>query len=77
MTLNPRVGMYLSLAAALLLFAAGASAELTDMFDPNTAKKIVAAATFLGGLVSAANAVLHAIPSAPGKNAEFPLGPKS
>ena len=77
MTLNPRVGMYLSLAAALLLFAAGASTQLTDLFNPVVARKIVAGATFLGGLVSAANAVLHAIPSEPGKNAEFPLGPKS
>ena len=77
MILDPRIGMYLSLAAALLLFMAGASSQLTDLFDPVTAKQGVAAATFFGGMISAVNAVLHAIPSKPGAFDEFPLGPKT
>ena len=76
MTIDPRIGMWFSIATAVLLFIAGASTTLTDIFDPVTAKKIVAAATFFGGIMSAISAVLHAIPSQPGAVKEFPLGPK-
>ena len=75
MTLDPRIGMYLSIATAILLIIAGASSTLTDLFDPTTAKKLVAGATFFGGIMSAVSAVLHAIPSQPGATQQFPLGP--
>lgn len=75
MTLDPRYGMYLAIATAILLFVAGASSTLTDLFDPSTAKKIVAGATFFGGIMSAISAVLHAIPSQAGASQQFPLGP--
>lgn len=77
MTIDPRIGMWLSVITAVLMFLAGASTSLTDLFDPAIAKKIVAAGTFFGGLISSVNAVLHAIPSKPGALNEFPLGPKS
>lgn len=77
MTVDPRYGMWLSIATAILLFLAGASSTLTDLFDPSTAKKVVAAATLLGGVMSAISAVLHAIPSQPGAAQQFLLGPKS
>ena len=78
MTLDPRVGMWISIIAAILMFTAGASAELTNIFSAAAAAKIVAASTFLGGIISAINAILHAIPSQSGPQgaAQFPLGPK-
>ena len=76
MTVDPRWGLYLSIATAVLLFAAGALSSLTDLFGADVAKKIVAGATFFGGIMSSVNAVLHAIPSKPGAANEFPLGPK-
>ena len=76
MTMDPRIGMWLSAICAVLIFVAGSTAALTDLFDPITAKKIVAASAFAGGIVSAVNAVLHAIPSVAGAKTEFPLGPK-
>ena len=76
MTIDPRWGMWLSIATAVLLFTAGAGTSLTDLFDPSVAKKIVAGSTFFGGIMSAVSAVLHAIPSKSGANSEFPLGPK-
>jgi hypothetical protein len=56
----------------------GAGAELTTLFK-DYAQTIVAAASFFGGIISAINAVLHAIPSQTGPTgaAQFPLGPKT
>jgi hypothetical protein len=76
MTIDPRVGLWISVVAAVLMFTAGASSTLTDLFDVHTAKVIVAGSTFFGGIISAVNAVLHAIPSKAGATEEFPLGPK-
>jgi hypothetical protein len=78
MTIDPRVGMWISIIAAVLMFLAGAGAELTTMFSTAVANEIVAVAVFLGGLISAVNAVLHMIPSsnAPGDASKFALGPK-
>lgn len=76
MTIDPRIGMWVSIISAILMFLTGASASLTDLFDPVIAKKIVAGATFFGGLIASVNAVLHAIPSLPGATKEFLLGPK-
>ena len=77
MTLNPRVGMWISIVAALLMFTAGAGAELTTIFSTAVANEIVAICVFFGGAISAANAVLHMIPSgsSPQALAQFPLGP--
>jgi len=81
MTIDPRVGMWISIIAALLSFAAGAGAEFTTMFDAHTANLIIAWATFLGGTISAVNAVLHAIPAQALPDAatanKFALGPSA
>jgi hypothetical protein len=71
--------MWISIVAAVLMFLAGAGAELTTMFSTAVANEIVAAAVFLGGLISAINAVLHMIPAQSGATgaAQFPLGPST
>jgi hypothetical protein len=78
MTLNPKWGIYLSLISAFLIFTAGASTQLTDLFSPEIAHKIVSACIYFGGAIAAINGVLHMIPSQTGAAAaaQFPLGPK-
>lgn len=73
MEIDPKVGMYLSIALAALAFLAGAGTQLTTLFGDATANHILAIMTILLGVGNAVNAVLHAIPSKP--NANFPLGP--
>ena len=79
MTIDPRIGMWISIIAAVLMFTAGATTELTNIFNAIVATKVTAIATFLGGIISAINAVLHAIPSisGPAGDKQFPLGPKA
>lgn len=77
MTIDPRVGFYLSVALAIIGAVAGASAQLTTIFGEHTTNIIVAANTMVLTVGSAVNAVLHAIPSKPGAANEFPLGPKA
>ena len=75
MTIDPRVGMYLSIVCAVLSFLVGAGATFTDLFGPETAKQIIGVVVILNGVINSVNAVLHAIPSKPGAANEFPLGP--
>lgn len=79
MTIDPRIGMWISIVAALLAFLGASTAELTTIFDAQTAQKIVAVCAFLGGGINAVNAVLHMIPSVSGPTGDkqFPLGPKT
>ena len=79
MTISPKVGIWVSIISALLMFLAGAGAELTTIFSPPVANEIVAVSVFFGGAINAVNAVLHMIPSqnGPAAAAQFPLGPKS
>lgn len=77
MTIDPRVGFYLSIALAVIGALAGASTQLTTIFGPQTAAVILAFAVLLLTAGNAVNAVLHAIPSKPGAANEFPLGPKA
>jgi len=79
MTISPKVGIWISVIAALLSFIAISTAQLTTLFDAATANHITAWAAFLGGAINAVNAVLHMIPSAstPQALAQFPLGPKT
>ena len=78
MTIDPRIGMWLSIALATIAFLTTAGAELTTIFGQVTANDILAGCGLLMGLGNALNAVLHAIPSQSGAAgaAEFPLGPK-
>lgn len=73
MEIDPKVGMWLSIALAGIAFLTGAGTQLTTLFGETTANHILAIMTLLLGVGNAANAVLHAIPSKP--NATFPLGP--
>ncbi|MDE2101785.1 MAG: hypothetical protein KGL39_31350 [Patescibacteria group bacterium] len=78
MTINPKVGMWLSIVLSAIAFLATAGTELTTIFGPATASAILAACALLMGIGNAINAVLHAIPSISGPvgAAQFPLGPK-
>ena len=77
MTLDPRVGMYLSIVLAVIGALAGASTQLTTIFGEHTASIILALAVLLLTVGNAINAVLHAIPSKSGSDSKFPLGPKT
>lgn len=79
MTIDPRVGFYLGIATAILLFTAGATTELTTIFNAVIAAKITAGAVFLGGIMAAITGILHAIPSGntPADLQKFMLGPSS
>jgi uncharacterized membrane protein len=74
MTVDPKVGMWLSVLAAIILFLAAAPASLADVFGAVPAGKIVSIATLSGGIISAVNAVLHVIPAPAGT--KYMLGPK-
>lgn len=76
MTIDPRIGMWLSIALAVIGFLSGAGTQLTAIFGPQATNIILAVAVLLMGLGNAVNAVLHMIPSKPGATNEFPLGPK-
>lgn len=76
MTIDPRVGFYLSITLAVIGFVAGAGTQLTTLFGTTVANDILAVSVLVLGAGSAVSAVLHAIPSKPGAANEFPLGPK-
>ncbi len=76
MTINPRVGFYLSIVLAIIGVGVASGTELTTIFGEHTANIILAADGFLLAAGNAVNAILHAIPSKPGAANEFPLGPK-
>ena len=78
MTLNPKVGMYFSIALAIVGALSGAGTEFTSIFGEHVANQILAADALLLSAGTAVNAILHAIPSqsGPAAAAQFPLGPK-
>lgn len=78
MTIDPRVGMWLSIVLAILGVAAGSTDQLKVIFGEHTETIILAWIVLVMGVGNAINAVLHAIPSQSGPTAaaEFPLGPK-
>lgn len=78
MTIDPRIGMYLSMFLAAIGFLAGAGTQLTTLFGESTANTILAVAVILLGIGNAINAVLHAIPSgnSPADAKKFLFGPK-
>lgn len=77
MTIDPRVGLWLSIFLAALGFLAGAGTQLTTLLGDHTANIVLAVCVLILGVGNAINAVLHAIPSKPGALNEFPLGPKT
>lgn len=76
MTIDPRIGMWVSIFLAAISFLAGAGTQFTTLFGDHTANTINAVMVLILGMGNAINAVLHAIPSKPGAMNEFPLGPK-
>jgi len=77
MTIDPRVSFYLSISLAVLGFLGGAGAQFTDLgLSPGEVKAILAGDALIVGVGNAINAVLAAIPSAPGQTKGFYLGPK-
>lgn len=78
MTIDPRIGMWLSVVLAIMGFLGGAGSQFTDLgLSPGTVKALLAGDALLLGVGNAVNAVLHAIPSKQGAANEFPLGPKT
>lgn len=78
MTIDPRVGFYLSIALAVIGVAAASGTQLTTIFGEHTANIILAVAVMILAAGNAINAILHAIPSGntPADAAKFALGPK-
>ena len=78
MTLDPRYGFWLSIAAAVISALVASAANLTDIFGASTAHKINAVLILLNTIINAVNAILHAIPSRSGPQAlsEFYLARK-
>lgn len=75
MTIDPRVGFWLSIALAIIGVVAAGSTQLTTIFGEHTANIVLAITMLVLGAGNAVNAILHAIPSGPNKENEFPLGP--
>ncbi len=80
MTIDPRIGFWFSVTAALVSGLLLSGAELTTLFGDVSTAKILATLGIGNVVINALNAVLHAIPSAPPATADsankFLLGPK-
>ncbi len=79
MTLDPRVGFWFSVVAAVVGGLLAASAEFTTLFGDTTANRVLAWLGIINFVINALNAVLHAIPSQSTAQAmkTFYLGPKT
>lgn len=77
MTISPKWGMWISIAAAVISALMAAGAELTTLFGQGNELKIMAALVIFNLIINSINAVLHMIPSVsgPAGAAQFPLGP--
>lgn len=75
MTIDPRVGFWLSIALAIIGVVAAGGTQLTTIFGEHASNIVLASTMLVLGAGNAVNAILHAIPSGPGKANEFPLGP--
>lgn len=77
MTIDPRIGFYLSIALAVIGVGAASGTQFTTIFGEHTANIILSVDALILGAGNAVNAILHAIPSKPGAANEFPLGPSA
>ena len=79
MLISPKIGMWLSIAAAIISALMLCGAEFTTLFGDISTAKILAALGIFNAISLGANAILHAIPaSQPNTTAQanqFPLGP--
>jgi len=78
MTINPKWGVWISIAAAIISALLLSGTELTTLFGADDTNKILAALGIFNVIINGANGILHMIPSVtgPAGAAEFPLGPK-
>jgi len=76
MTIDPRIGMWLSIFAAAVSALVAAGAEFTNVFGPDNAKIILGILGLFNVVLNSVNAVLHAIPGMPGPKGakQYPLG---
>ena len=79
MTITPKVGMWVSIIAAVVSALLLCGAYFTTLFGATPTAEILAALGIANTVINGANAVLHMIPSAstPQALAQFPLGPKT
>ncbi len=79
MTLDPRVGFWFSVVAALVSGLLLAGAEFTTLFGQASTDRILAGLGIINVVINSLNAVLHAIPSQSTAQAmkTFYLGPKA
>lgn len=78
MTINPKWGAYISVAAAVISVLLLCGTEFTTLFGQVAELKILAALGIFNVVINAINGVLHLIPSVsgPAGAAQFPLGPR-
>lgn len=78
-TIDPRIGIYLSLIAAVVSVLVLCGAEFTTLFGSVATGKILAGLGIVNAVINGVNGVLHMIPSAstPEALSKFPLGPKA
>jgi hypothetical protein len=67
--IDPRIGFWLSITAAVISALIAGATELTDIFGQAEAHKINAVLILANTVINGVNAVLHAIPSGPGPSA--------
>jgi len=78
MTIDPRIGFWLSIALAVIGVFATSATQLTTIFGQHATDIVLATASLLMAVGNAINAILHAIPSkdTPQALKSFYLGPK-
>ncbi len=80
MTIDPRIGLWLSIVAAVVSALVAGGAEFTTIFGDQNGKMILAILGLVNTVINGINAVLHAIPAqspGPAGAGKFPLGPKT
>ena len=79
MTVTPKLGMWMSIVAAVVSGLLLCGTELTTLFGPDNTGKILAALGIVNTVINGANAFLHMIPATTPPTsaaaAQFPLGP--
>lgn len=78
MTIDPRIGLWFSLAAAAVSVLVLCGTEFTTIFGQVASDKILAALGIINAVANGINGVLHMIPSAntPADAQKFMFGPK-
>jgi len=76
MTINPRIGVWLSIIAMIVSALVLCGAEFTTLFGSVATAKILAGLGVINAVINGVNGVLHMIPSKPGAMDQFALAPK-